>query len=86
MVHRRPSLRRDRGHAAPSRVGGDSAAARGASARRKRAVVECALGPLGFSGSGQVAERLKAPVSKTGMPVTVSWVQIPPCPLCPDLG
>ena len=31
---------------------------------------------------GQVAEWLKAPVSKTGIPVTpVSWVQIPPCPL-----
>ena len=33
---------------------------------------------------GQVAEWLKAPVSKTGIPVTpVSWVQIPPCPLSP---
>ena len=33
---------------------------------------------------GQVAERLNAPVSKTGIPFGVSWVRIPPCPLdCP---
>ena len=31
-------------------------------------------------GDGQVAEWLKAPVSKTGIPATVSWVRIPPCP------
>jgi hypothetical protein len=29
---------------------------------------------------GQVSEWLKEPVSKTGIPVTVSWVRIPPCP------
>jgi ADP-ribosylglycohydrolase len=31
--------------------------------------------------SGQVSEWLKEPVSKTGIPATVSWVRIPPCPL-----
>ncbi len=35
-----------------------------------------------YNTSGQVAERLNAPVSKTGMPFGVSWVRIPPCPLC----
>src|SRR5262245_54306287 len=30
---------------------------------------------------GQVSEWLKEPVSKTGIPATVSWVRIPPCPL-----
>src|SRR5213592_1039535 len=30
--------------------------------------------------SGQVGERLKPPVSKTGMPARVSRVRIPPCP------
>jgi hypothetical protein len=30
---------------------------------------------------GQVSEWLKEPVSKTGVPVTVPWVRIPPCPL-----
>src|SRR5689334_8839373 len=29
---------------------------------------------------GQVAERLNAPVLKTGRPSRVSWVRIPPCP------
>src|SRR6267143_1326021 len=32
------------------------------------------------SSSGQVGERLKPPVSKTGMPARVSRVRIPPCP------
>ncbi len=31
--------------------------------------------------SGGVAERLKAPVLKTGIPATGSWVRIPPPPL-----
>jgi hypothetical protein len=31
--------------------------------------------------SGQVSEWLKEPVSKTGIPVRVSRVRIPPCPL-----
>jgi hypothetical protein len=35
----------------------------------------------GLETHGQVAERLKAPVSKTGIPFGVSWVRIPPCPL-----
>src|SRR3954466_2656702 len=30
--------------------------------------------------AGQVSEWLKEPVSKTGIPATVSWVRIPPCP------
>ncbi len=30
---------------------------------------------------GQVRERLKRPVSKTGVPARVPWVRIPPCPL-----
>ncbi len=34
----------------------------------------------GTINTGQVAERLNAPVSKTGMPFGVSWVRIPPCP------
>ena len=34
-----------------------------------------------YDNAGQVAERLNAPVSKTGMPFGVSWVRIPPCPL-----
>ena len=29
---------------------------------------------------GEVAERLNAPVSKTGIPARVSWVRIPPSP------
>ena len=29
---------------------------------------------------GQVAERFKAPVLKTGVRETVPWVRIPPCP------
>src|SRR5438445_172833 len=29
---------------------------------------------------GQVRERLKRPVSKTGVPARVPWVRIPPCP------
>ena len=33
---------------------------------------------------GQVAERLNAPVLKTGGPSRVSWVRIPPCPLSLD--
>src|ERR1041385_6999626 len=32
---------------------------------------------------GQVRERLKRPVSKTGVPARVPWVRIPPCP-CPS--
>ncbi len=41
--------------------------------------------PDNFQGCvGQVAEWLKAPVSKTGVPATVSRVRISPCPfLCP---
>ena len=35
---------------------------------------------LVFAPEGQVSEWLKEPVSKTGMPVRVSWVRIPPCP------
>ncbi len=30
--------------------------------------------------AGQVAERLNAPVSKTGIAFGLSWVRIPPCP------
>src|SRR4026209_1627779 len=33
-----------------------------------------------FSLPGQVSEWLKEPVSKTGVPATVPWVRIPPCP------
>jgi ADP-ribosylglycohydrolase len=33
-----------------------------------------------FPVPGQVSEWLKEPVSKTGIPATVSWVRIPPCP------
>src|SRR5215207_5967096 len=33
-----------------------------------------------FPAVGQVAEWLKASVSKTGIPSRVSWVRIPPCP------
>ena len=33
-----------------------------------------------FPARGQVAEWLKASVSKTDIPATVSWVRIPPCP------
>ena len=32
--------------------------------------------------SGRVAERLKAPDSKSGVRETVPWVQIPPLPPC----
>src|SRR5215211_6393313 len=32
------------------------------------------------AATGQVAERLNAPVLKTGGPSRVSWVRIPPCP------
>ena len=35
---------------------------------------------------GQVSEWLKEPVSKTGIPVRVSRVRIPPCPLFPALS
>ena len=34
----------------------------------------------GMMNAGGVAERLKAPVLKTGRPVRVSWVRIPPPP------
>lgn len=40
-----------------------------------RLVVQSSVPP------GQVAEWLNAPVLKTGIPATVSWVRIPPCPL-----
>ncbi len=34
---------------------------------------------------GQVAERFKAPVLKTGRGASSSWVRIPPCPpVCPS--
>src|SRR5690349_10780510 len=38
--------------------------------------------------AGQVAERLNAPVLKTGGPSRVSWVRIPPCPFAkgPPIG
>jgi hypothetical protein len=36
-----------------------------------------------FPAVGQVAEWLKASVSKTGIPARVSWVRIPPCPFLP---
>ncbi len=36
-----------------------------------------------FPADGEVAEWLKAPVSKTGIPVRVSWVRIPPSPQNP---
>ena len=40
-----------------------------------------------FSSAGQVAEWLKAPVSKTGIPVNpVSRVRISPCPSYPERG
>jgi hypothetical protein len=58
---------------------------------RERGVAERALPdrhretPLSYlctrSTPGEVAERLNAPVSKTGMPVRVSGVRIPPSPL-----
>ena len=41
-------------------------------------------GAVGGSNSGQVAEWLKAPVSKTGKPARASWVRIPPCPPTPS--
>ena len=38
--------------------------------------------PFGATRSpGQVSEWLKEPVLKTGVPATVPWVRIPPCPL-----
>ena len=40
-------------------------------------------GVLSFPLVGQVAEWLKASVSKTGIPARVSWVRIPPCPFAP---
>ena len=33
-----------------------------------------------LSARGQVAERLNAPVLKTGKGASPSWVRIPPCP------
>jgi hypothetical protein len=33
-----------------------------------------------MTARGRVAERLKAPVLKTGRGVTLSWVRIPPLP------
>ena len=38
---------------------------------------------LGAQALGQVRERLKRPVSKTGVPVRVPRVRIPPCPSIP---
>ena len=35
-------------------------------------------------GTGRVAERLKAPDSKSGVRETVPWVQIPPLPPEPE--
>ena len=40
-----------------------------------------ALRARGDVYSGQVAERLNAPVSKTGLAFGSTWVRIPPCPL-----
>ncbi len=37
-------------------------------------------------GSGEVAERLNAPVSKTGLPFGATWVRIPPSPLLDALN
>ncbi len=48
-----------------------------------------AANPIFFDAKsliGQVAEWLKAPVSKTGVPARVSRVRISPCPLCPIEG
>ena len=40
----------------------------------------CAYASSASSLLGQVSEWLKEPVSKTGVPVRVPWVRIPPCP------
>ena len=59
----------------------------GASRRAASLVSLCRVGYIAASergsrpfGRGEVAERLKAPHSKCGIRVTVSWVRIPPSP------